>query len=101
MAPLTLPTAPQPYRHLPGYSRDPTEALRVCERVRLFQGRPSRPLHPPQARSTVNRQGRPEGGDRWVAFLERAAPWIVGALVLGIAVFWLLAAILGASWARS
>jgi hypothetical protein len=36
-APLTLPTAPQPYRHLPGYSRDPTEAFRVCERVRLFR----------------------------------------------------------------
>jgi hypothetical protein len=52
------------------------------------------------ARCTVTRQGCPESGDRWVAFVERAAPWIVGALLVGIAALWLLAGILEASWAR-
>jgi hypothetical protein len=37
-APLWVPLAPQPYRHLPRYSGDVQLALRACERAGLFSG---------------------------------------------------------------
>lgn len=48
----------------------------------------------------MSRQARPSERDHWVVLLERSAPVIVGALLAGMAVLWLLAGILGASWAR-